>query len=543
MPATARPLRAAPGSATGPAKPRLALVAPRPPRRVVSLRIIVPLASVLMLAVAMLAGAFFWEDQTRTLLAREAGTRFVAETRQLAMGSAGALLEPFPELTLQPIVREMLSGRREILDAEVVDLHGTLVASASPERLGKPYHYPPGLRPVDAPVRLRPDEQLLEDSRSMIVVSPVIHSSGQRLGTAILTVRRDHLERALSEARRRVWGLLVIVLPLGGVATLLLIRRMLLPLASLRAGLERIGQGHLDTRIELRGHTEIGVLAETVNHMAGRLSSARREALERERLQGEIDVAGRIQRLLLPTGGVEMGRFRIAGNQVPAAQVGGDYFDVFPLAGNRLGLAVADVSGKGVGGCLVMAMLSSLLRAFRETVASPSELLVLLERHYPSTLRREHFVTFWYAILDPESGRLTFASAGHLPALVYRAADRSIEWRKGRGVPLGALRGDALKRSLSDEEIDLHPGDLLVQFTDGFSEATDGDSGEEFGFERIGQAVRDAAALGPEGVLARLREAVRHWSGTEAPEDDQTMVVVGCLAGPARAQTSEAEGR
>src|SRR5262249_20339542 len=141
------------------------------------------------------------------------------------------------------------------------------------------------------------------------------------------------------------------------------------------------------------------------------------------------------------------------------------------------------------------------------------------------TLARGSFVTMFYGVLDPATGRMRFASAGHLPALVWRARDRRVEWRRSKAGPIGALRNGALRATPADELLTLEPGDLLLQLTDGFTEAAS-ERGELFGFDRIEHIVKASVDQGPDAVLSALSQAVAAWSGGAGPQDDETALVV-----------------
>src|SRR5262249_50265734 len=216
----------------------------------------------------------------------------------------------------------------------------------------------------------------------------------------------------------------------------------------------------LDSPIHVTDRTELGLLADAINEMSGRLRRAQVDMLERARLSHEVDLARGIQRSLLPARPAEAGPFLIAGDQRAAAEVGGDYYDVLRLSDGRVAVAVADVSGKGLAGCLVMSMLSALLRALRNDHASPSALLCALDERLSETLRPGTFVTMFYGIVDPGRRRLTFASAGHNPLLVYRHASRTVERVEDHGVPLAAVRGGAIRATLRDQTMVLGPGDV-----------------------------------------------------------------------------------
>jgi anti-sigma regulatory factor (Ser/Thr protein kinase) len=139
-----------------------------------------------------------------------------------------------------------------------------------------------------------------------------------------------------------------------------------------------------------------------------------------------------------------------------------------------------------------------------------------------------------FGILDPTTGRLTFASAGHNPLVVWRRRSGEVEVRSSKGIPLGAVRGGSARATLRDETVQLEPGDVCVQFTDGYTEAFRGGSDEQFGMERLQETLRRHAAGGGEAVLAALREAIRAWAGDQAPSDDETLLVVTCQPDAAR---------
>src|SRR5205814_6883726 len=271
---------------------------------------------------------------------------------------------------------------------------------------------------------------------------------------------------------------------------------------------------------------EFGVLADSINEMSLALQKAQGEMVERARLAHEMDLSRQLQRSLLPSKETVVGDFVIEGEQWAAAEVGGDYFDVLPMQDGRIGLAIADVSGKGLQGCLVTSMLFSLLRAYHGAHSSPTALLIALDERLGMTLQRGSFVTMFYGLLDPRSGEMTYSSAGHNPILVYRADQKKAEWLPSKGIPLGAIRGGAIKRTLEDSVLHLRPGDVLLQYTDGVSETTPPLSEEQFGFPRMERVLIDAAPSGPREILQRMHESVERWREACAPDDDETMLVV-----------------
>jgi serine phosphatase RsbU (regulator of sigma subunit)/anti-sigma regulatory factor (Ser/Thr protein kinase) len=491
------------------------------------MRLVVTTSTVALLVVTVLALGALSEAHTRRELTRELETRLVLEARNLAHTASGALLSDLPELTLHPLIREIQSQRPELAFVVVLDHRGRVQGHVDARQLGAAFRMPEGLRLAAAPIRLGNGERMLAGPRLLVVESPVAHIAGARLGTALVGMRRDYLDRAVASARRQQAMVLFVLLGIGVAVASLLMSRLLRPLAALRAGLERIGKGELDAPIPVRGRTELALLAGNVNDMAARLQVAQEEMLEKERLSRELEIAREIQSRLLPSAPLIAGEMTLRGWQRPAAEVGGDSFEFLPLADGRVGFAVADVSGKGLGGCLVMSMLSALLRGLHAMHESPSALLVALERQLQGTLRPGEFITMFYGVLDPASGRLVWASAGHLPPMLWRARTGAIEDMVSRGLPLGALRGGAMARSLADRTLTLEPGDQLVLFTDGIHEAIDTRTGEMFGFERMARVIEEHAAGGGEAVIRALSEAVARWCGDAAPDDDETLLIVG----------------
>ena len=172
---------------------------------------------------------------------------------------------------------------------------------------------------------------------------PVRHPQGHRIGTAYVSFPRDYVARILADARRRQVAAVGGLVLLGIALVPLLLAHLLKPVGALREGLERIGRGDLDTPVRLRDRTEFGLLADTMNRMSAGLKDAQAQKLEKERLSREVELAREIQSSLLPESHVECGAFVIDGAHRAAAEVGGDLWDVFPLADGRWGVAIADV--------------------------------------------------------------------------------------------------------------------------------------------------------------------------------------------------------
>lgn len=250
-----------------------------------------------------------------------------------------------------------------------------------------------------------------------------------------------------------------------------------------------------------------------------------REANEKKEIEGELKNAREVQRVLLPQEDPVVTGFRVNGTNLPAKIISGDYYDYIELPDGKLGVVVADVSGKGVSAGLLMAMCRSLLRAVSLANASPSAVLSAVNRYLFPDIREDMFISMIYGILDPADGSLTFCRAGHEPALIFRKASGEVELSKPKGLALGIDSGNVFERVTADERITLASGDCVLLFTDGVKEALNAVE-EEFGLERLSATFREAARLGAEVVVQRVQEEVESFTGEGPQMDDVTIVAI-----------------
>ncbi len=250
-----------------------------------------------------------------------------------------------------------------------------------------------------------------------------------------------------------------------------------------------------------------------------------REAHEKRAIEGELQNAREVQRILLPQADPVVAGFRISGTNLPARIISGDYYDYLDLGDRKFGIAIADVSGKGVPAGLLMAMCRSALRSVARGQTSPSEVLAAVNRQLFPDIREDMFISMAYAILDETNGKLVIARAGHDPALLFRRESGKVELLRSPGLALGIDEGTVFERVTKDQEIALFPGDCVLLYTDGVREAVDSHD-EEFGMERMSESFRLAAPLGSEAVLARMQEELRQFTGEGPQMDDITLVAI-----------------
>jgi serine phosphatase RsbU (regulator of sigma subunit) len=247
-------------------------------------------------------------------------------------------------------------------------------------------------------------------------------------------------------------------------------------------------------------------------------------AVEQEKLRKDVALAAEVQRRLLPAAPPESPIATLAAFTLPARFVGGDYYDFLDLGGGRTGIAVADVSGKGVAAALLMSVVQASLRVITSAGEVPlSQLAARMNAFLYQSTGANKYATFFYAQLDEETRQLAFVNAGHNPPFLVRASGAGatvVELAAG-----GTVIGLFEEMSYESASVELQSGDLLVAFTDGVTEALN-PSGDEFGEDRLKDLLRSVRGASADDVTAHLAAAMKAWIGGAEQHDDLTFVVV-----------------
>jgi len=245
-----------------------------------------------------------------------------------------------------------------------------------------------------------------------------------------------------------------------------------------------------------------------------------RQVLEKQRIEDQLKVAREVQSGLLPGAPPDLPGYDIAAVALPTGAIGGDYYDYVPLDRERLGLVVADVSGKGIPAALIMATFRAALRTEMRRHAEVPAVAAQLNRVVMESRDASRFVTAVCGVLDQASGRFTYVNCGHNPPLLLRASGGAETLLKG-GPALGIFSDGGFEAG----SVSLDRGDSLLLFTDGVVEPADGRD-VEFGVERLEAAVRAAAGRPAAEALRSVIDATRAFSGRDEYDDDFTLVVV-----------------
>ena len=291
-------------------------------------------------------------------------------------------------------------------------------------------------------------------------------------------------------------------------------------------GTERVRQGDFTHRIRIESRDQLGELADSFNRMSGSIEHLLHVQREKQRLDDELRIARDIQKSLLPVEPPRLPGMSVADLCEPAREVGGDYYDFFELGPSRLGVLVADVSGKGTSAALYMAELKGLMLALSHNEPSPRRLLIDVNRRLAAHLDNRSFITMTYAVIDLEARTLTCARAGHTPLIIVSGGRSHVV------VPSGMVLGlrlpgasERFEELLEEHTRAIVPGDVVVLYTDGVTEAMDA-NGELFGDAALARVVEHYHHLDAAGIRERVLREVKAFVGDAEPHDDMTMIVL-----------------
>ncbi|HKB15435.1 MAG TPA: SpoIIE family protein phosphatase [Planctomycetota bacterium] len=297
-------------------------------------------------------------------------------------------------------------------------------------------------------------------------------------------------------------------------------QRGVAPLRGLIEDIGIISHGRLDHPIRVRGGGEVGLLTRAVDRMIKGLREAREAERNLERREHDLKIAAEVRESLLAKGLPPVRGYEVAGAYRAAEEAGGDLYDLLELPGGRIGLLVAEVSGKGVTAALLMTMTRTCLRAEASRAEGPRDALIAANRALAPDMRRGLFVSVLYAVLDPAEGALHVASAGHkVPLLRYAAAGGALRAVHSEGIALGFDPGPVFERTIAQVEVPLSPGDRVVLLTSG-AFLVRNPEGAELGEKGVYTAVKREASHPTDAFLPALLHTLEaHTAGTPFPSD------------------------
>jgi serine phosphatase RsbU (regulator of sigma subunit)/tetratricopeptide (TPR) repeat protein/transposase len=335
------------------------------------------------------------------------------------------------------------------------------------------------------------------------------------------------IDRAVASARERTIFIFGLVLLLGYVGIFGLVYVTMSPFKRLAKWVSALGRGETQEEMEFDSSDEIGEIAQAFNEITEKFRKSQENLAEQERLQKEMQVAQEIQHMLLPSSFPDIEGYEIASYYEAAKEVGGDYFDFVEVDKDTIGIVVADVSGKGVPGSLVMTMIRTALRTEARGNKDAADVLARVNDFVISDMKRGMFVTVFYMILDSHTRTISYASAGHNPMILFRGKTRKSYYLNPRGFPIGINLPDRtlFRRSIESDTLQLREGDVLICYTDGITEAMNPQR-DRFGDERFLSVIRKYGDLKADPLVDNIRNQISEFTEGFAQSDDITLVAI-----------------
>jgi serine phosphatase RsbU (regulator of sigma subunit) len=329
------------------------------------------------------------------------------------------------------------------------------------------------------------------------------------------------------EMLKLILGISLMVLVAGALVAVWIAGQVAAPLEGLVDGVRQISHGNFAHRTRVKGGgAEVSLLAKTIDRMAVSLQEAQEAELEYSAAEREMEVAAEVHEALLPQATPEVEGYEVGALQIGCPTPGGDFFDFLQLPGGRIGFLLCEVSGKGVPGALVAATARSYLRSVLGQDGDIADGLRKINRYLARDVRRGMYVTAMYALLDPESGIVEVACAGHkVPLLRYSAADGKIRTVQPEGIALGFDSGPIFDRALQTVDVPLEPGDRLLLANTGPIVVLDPD-GQELGERDFYRDVLRRSRQGTDAMLEGLEEDFEEFADEEPYPNDITILTV-----------------
>ena len=503
-----------------------------------SLRIKYYSYSAAILSTLIILGYFYFFFQrseqilNQTFVQGEAAAKVLAKNSTNWIGTAA-------ELNLNKEAKVILTQNPKLLTyAVIVDKNGVIKGSTDFDlfRVFKPYSGVVAERDFGkgrALVRLPNGEKEYVIGNPIYVINHTAPNSKRFMGRAFVFISSAQVGQWIHQKRADDLRIALLLLLFGNIGIALLITLIISPFRKLASWVRNASEGNIEDAMEIDSSDEIGEIAQAFNEITYKFRKSQQSLQDQERLKHEMHLAQEIQQTLLPARFPERRGFEISSYYESAKEVGGDYYDFVEIDQDRLGVVIADVSGKGVPGSLVMTMIRTALRTEARGTYSAAETLKKVNRFIMGDIKKGMFVTVFYTILNSRNRSLTYASAGHNPMILYRPSTNKTYYLNPRGFPVGISLNDEelFDKSLEDDSIRLAKGDVVIIYTDGVTEAMNSRR-ELFGEERLLEAVRRYGDLSAEDFVTKLREEIVSFTEGQIQYDDISLVVIKEKMGP-----------
>ena len=474
-------------------------------------------------------GYFYWQAEEQETAQFFSDFRGVGEPVTGGLKNAPEIFNDLSGAKGQKAVIEIYKSeevRRIAHEIVIVDSSEAIVGHADVNQLIKTFELP--AQRVEVRPKIFAYKLPVTDANGNLAIKEV-YDQILPLGSGRLHIRalKERLDQRIASRRWMYARDAGFLLALSSVGTFFLIYILMNPFRKLAEWVRRADHGDVEDDMDIDTSTEIGEIAQAFSEITNKFRDSQKNLAEQERMQKEMQVAQEIQQMLLPSEFPDLEGYELASYYEAAREVGGDYFDFVEVDKDTLGIVVADVSGKGVPGSLVMTMIRTALRTEARGIKDAAEVLSRVNDFVIGDMKKGMFVTVFYVIIDGKRRRLNYASAGHNPMILYRSTTQKTYYLNPRGFPIGIQlhEKDLFRKSIESDTIQLAEDDILFLYTDGITEAMNSKR-ELFGEERLLKIFRDSGQLRVKPFVEQIKEEILSFTEEFPQSDDITLVAI-----------------
>lgn len=502
--------------------------------RMFTLRVKFSVYTFLIMLVIIAGSYLFIDNRTTRNIHQHLHDTVTSLSKTIADQAGGYILNRRAEVEFDDLARSYLRANPELNRLVLIDTSGSILADTRDIRnLAKKYEPPDD---IISEIIGRPQTYSAEQEERHYLIQPII-DRGTNYGQVHISYSSRLLSKSIDKARQKVIFLTIIGLAFGIGGIYLLSNYFVSPIVRITERVRKFSSGDIETELPLEGMEEYFEISKALNEMMTRLRRDHENIIEREKIAKEIEVAGQIQKTLLPEKLPDVPGLRLDAYYRAASRISGDLYDVFKIDDNNYCLLVADVSGKGIPASLVMSVLRTVIRIMAVGKTRAHTILNAVNDYIKNDIPAGIFITIFLSVYNAETKKLNFVSAGHNPLIYCSKNEDDIKIINPPGIPLGLpLQGDInFADKLRPMTLEIHDDDTLFIYSDGVTEAMDR-TGKKYGLEKLMSIFEERVAgnsrLGPKDISQLILDDIDRHCGLAAQADDITFITVCSGSGP-----------
>ena len=498
------------------------VVLPEAPGLSIRLKFSIWAATALLLVVTV--AFFYFDSRTERTILRDFHSDVAELSSTIAIQTAPLVVNQRSHPEFDELAMNFKNENHEVKYLVVTDGERGIIANTEdPTSIYSVYEPPEGIDPN----ALGQLQKTTGESTGLYYIVRPIFDDDPSLGYVNIGISDEQWQLEIKRSRTGILLIAILTYAFGIVAVYALSNYFVKPIQKITEGVRKFGTTDSDEPLPVEGADEFSAIAQAFNEMTVKIKEAQKDEVEKERIQKEMQVAQEIQQTLLPRQFPDIEGYDISTIYRAAKDVGGDYFDFVWVDEETLGIIVADVSGKGVPGSLVMTMIRTAIRLEARGNKSAVDILTRVNEFITDDVKKGMFVTIFLVVLDSKNRKISFASAGHDPMILYRPEEDKTYFLNPRGIPVGIRLPDGLnfEETITSESVKLKKDDILVIYTDGITEAMN-KRREQYGMERFLRFVRSHSRLTPDEFTEKLNEDILDFTEGAEQNDDITLVAI-----------------